>query len=230
MPSSSVAVTPARVLVVEDEAPLRRLLRHYLDREGFAVLEAENGLDALSLVRSGGVDLALVDVMLPELDGFELVRRIRRVSTLPIILLTARGEEASRVAGLEVGADDYVVKPFSAPEVVARVRAQLRRAAGFGEEEGGMLRVGSVELDRLARRCRIDGREVDLTRREFDLLATLMQKPDRARSREELLQLAWGSTFLSEKTVDVHVAALRRKLGDAVRIDALRGVGYRLES
>lgn len=225
-----MAVTPARVLVVEDEAPLRRLLRHYLDREGFTVLEAENGLDALSLVRTGGVDLALVDVMLPELDGFELVRRIRRESTLPIILVTARGEEASRVAGLELGADDYVVKPFSAPEVVARVRAQLRRAAGFGEEEAGVLRVGSVELDTLARRCRIDGREVEMTRREFDLLAALMEKPDRARSREELLQLAWGSTFISEKTVDVHVAALRRKLGDAVRIAALRGVGYRLES
>jgi DNA-binding response OmpR family regulator len=225
-----MAATPARVLVVEDEAPLRRLLRHYLDREGFAVLEAENGLDGLSIVRRGGVDLALVDVMLPELDGFELVRRIRRESTFPIILLTARGEEASRIAGLELGADDYVVKPFSAPEVVARVRAQLRRAAGFGEDEEGALRIGSVELDRLARRCRVNGREVDLTRREFDLLAALMQKPDRVRSREELLQLAWGSTFLSEKTVDVHVAALRRKLGDAVSIAALRGVGYRLES
>ena len=219
----------ARVLVVDDETGLRRLLRQYLSREGFAVVEAENGLDALSHVRRGGIDLALVDVMLPGLDGFELVRRIRKESTLPIILLTARGEETSRVAGLEVGADDYVVKPFSAPEVVARVRAQLRRAHGFGKHEEEVLRVGAVELDRLARRCHVEGREVELTRREFDLLAALMQRPDRVRTREELLQLVWGTTFLNEKTVDVHVASLRRKLGESVQIAALRGVGYRLE-
>lgn len=220
----------ARVLVVEDEAPLRRLLHHYLSREGFVVVEADNGLDALSIVRRGGVDLALLDVMLPGLDGFELVRRVRKESTMPIILLTARGEEASRVAGLELGADDYVVKPFSAPEVVARVRAQLRRASGFGDEDEGPLRVGPVELDRLARRCYLEGEEVELTRREFDLLATLMAKPNRVRSREELLELAWGSTYLSEKTVDVHVASLRRKLRERLRIVALRGVGYRLEA
>lgn len=123
----------ARVLVVDDEYPLRRLLRTYLEKEGFAVVEADNGLDALSLIRRDGADLAAVDVMLPGLDGFEVVRRIRQASTIPIILLTARGEETNRVAGLEVGADDYVVKPFSAPEVVARVRAQLRRAQGFEE-------------------------------------------------------------------------------------------------
>ena len=116
----------ARVLVVDDEYSLRRLLRTYLEKEGFAVLEAENGPDALSLLRLGNVDVALVDVMLPGLDGFEVVRRIRQESTIPIILLTARGEETNRVVGLEVGADDYVVKPFSAPEVVARVRALLR--------------------------------------------------------------------------------------------------------
>jgi len=219
----------ARVLVVDDEMGLRRLLRQYLSREGFAVVEAENGLDALSHVRRGGIDLALVDVMLPGLDGFELVRRIRKESTLPIILLTARGEETSRVAGLEVGADDYVVKPFSAPEVIARVRAQLRRAHGFGPHEEEVLRVGAVELDLLARRCHVEGREVELTRREFDLLAALMQQPNRVRRREELLQLVWGTTFLNEKTVDVHVASLRRKLGESVQIAALRGVGYRLE-
>src|SRR2546421_8092864 len=121
----------ARVLVVDDEHALRRLLRLYLEREGYAVVEADNGLDALSTVRSNSIDLALVDVMLPELDGFSVVRRIREQSALPIILITARGEETNRVAGLELGADDYVVKPFSAPEVVARVRAQLRRSRGL---------------------------------------------------------------------------------------------------
>ena len=219
----------ARVLVVDDEYPLRRLLRTYLEKEGFAVVEAENGLDALGLVRNGNIDVALVDVMLPGLDGFEVVRRLRQESTIPVILLTARGEETSRVAGLEVGADDYVVKPFSAPEVVARVRAQLRRAQGFESSPTPPLRVGTLELDPSARRCRVEGRDVQLTRREFDLLATLMRALNRVYRRAELLELVWGSEYLSAKTVDVHVAGLRRKLGSAVKITAVRGVGYRLE-
>ncbi len=221
--------TAARVLVVDDERALRRLLRLYLQKEGYAVLEAGDGLEALSLLRRGGIDLALVDVMLPELDGFEVVRRIRTDSALPVILITARGEEAQRIAGLELGADDYVVKPFSAPEVVARVRAQLRRARGhFGAPEP--LRLGRVELDEEARRVTVDGREVALTRREFDLLAALLRDPDRAHTRDALLEQVWGSTYLQPKTVDVHIAGLRRKLGDALAISSLRGVGYRLES
>lgn len=217
----------ARVLVVDDEYPLRRLLRSYLEKDGFAVLEADNGLDALGLLR--GVDLALIDVMLPELDGFELVRRIRQRSTIPIILLTARGEETNRVAGLELGADDYVVKPFSTPEVVARVRAQLRRAQGYEDAGDQVLRADRVEVDPAARRCHVDGREVELTRREFDLLARLVSTPGRVHTRDELLELVWGSEYLSPKTVDVHIAALRRKLGPALQIKALRGVGYRLQ-
>ena len=219
---------PAQVLVVDDERALRRLLRLYLSKEGFAVAEAENGADALSLLRRGGIDLALVDVMLPEVDGFEVVRRIRQESTVPIILVTARGEETNRVAGLELGADDYVVKPFSAPEVVARVRAQLRRAQGFAAVES-VLRSDGVELDRAERRCLVRGQPVELTRREFDLLATLLEHPGRVSTRGQLLAAAWGTTFLSEKTVDVHIAGLRRKLGAAIAITALRGVGYRLE-
>jgi DNA-binding response OmpR family regulator len=218
--------TAARVLVVDDERSLRSLLRLYLEKEGFEVVEADDGLDALSRLRRGGIDVALVDVMLPELDGFEVVKRIRRESGIPIILITARGEETHRITGLELGADDYVVKPFSAPEVVARVRAQLRRARGdFGNQEP--LRIGSVALDEEARRVKVDGREVELTRREFDLLAALLRDPHR---RDALLEQVWGSTYLQPKTVDVHIAGLRRKLGDAVKINSLRGVGYRLES
>jgi two-component system, OmpR family, response regulator ResD len=218
----------ARVLVVDDEHALRRLLRLYLEREGYAVVEADNGLDALSIVRRDSIDLALVDVMLPELDGFSVVRRIRESSALPIILITARGEETNRVAGLELGADDYVVKPFSAPEVVARVRAQLRRARGLVGSHA-TLRHGALELDEQGRRLTVDGREVELTRREFDLLAALLREPTRVHTREGLLELVWGSPDYQTKTVDVHIAALRRKLGDAVQISALRGVGYRLE-
>jgi DNA-binding response OmpR family regulator len=219
----------ARVLVVDDEHALRRLLRLYLEREGYAVMEAGNGLDALSMLRQDNIDLALIDVMLPELDGFSLLRRIREESALPIILITARGEETNRVAGLELGADDYVVKPFSAPEVVARVRAQLRRARGLVGGQS-VLRHGDLELDEQGRRVTVGGREVELTRREFDLLAALLREPSRVHTREGLLELVWGSPDYQSKTVDVHIASLRRKLGDAVRISALRGVGYRLES
>jgi DNA-binding response OmpR family regulator len=218
----------ARILVVDDESAQRRLLRAYLSKEGYDVVEADNGVDALSLLKSGGIDVALLDVMLPELDGFEIVRRIRGESAVPIILLTARGEETSRVTGLELGADDYVVKPFSAPEVVARVRTQLRRLRG-GLTREPTLRIGPLEVDLEARRVVVDGRQVDLTRRQFDLLATLVQAPGRAFTREQLLDQVWGSQYVSAKTVDVHVAGLRRALGDAVQIVALRGVGYRLE-
>jgi two-component system, OmpR family, response regulator ResD len=216
-----------RVLVVDDESAVRRLLRLYLEPEGYTVVEAANGLDGLSLLRRGGLDVALLDVMLPGLDGFEVVRRIRTESTVPIILLTARGEETSRVAGLELGADDYVVKPFSAPEVVARVRAHLRRAGAVDPQR--TLEHGTIELDEQARRVSVEGREVELTRREFDLLAALLRDPGRAHTRDALLELVWGSPYLSPKTVDVHIAALRRKLGDALQVSALRGVGYRLD-
>ena len=219
----------ARILVVDDELSLRRLMRLYLGKAGFAVQEASTGSQALAALRRGDIDLAIVDVMLPEVDGFEVVRQARRNSSIPIILLTARGEEASRVAGLEVGADDYVVKPFLAHEVVARVRAQLRRARGF-DADAATLRVGLVELDRRARRCTIGGAGVELTRREFDLLETLLASPGRAFTRDQLLDEVWGSRFVSEKTIDVHIVGLRRKFGSALRISTLRGVGYRLEA
>jgi DNA-binding response OmpR family regulator len=223
------AIEPAAsILVVDDEPNLRRMLRSYLRNAGFAVLEAGTGADALALLRGRQVDLALVDVMLPGIDGLELVRRIRADSAIPIILVTAKGEETSRVAGLEVGADDYVVKPFFPNEVVARVRAQLRRARGLLEEEQPPLRLGRLELEPETRRFRIDGEEVELTRREFDLLTAMLERPEAVLSRDKLLDRAWGTRFVSPKTVDVHVGSLRRKLGDAAGIEAVRGLGYRL--
>jgi DNA-binding response OmpR family regulator len=219
----------ARILVVDDELPLRRLMRLYLTKAGFTVEEASTGGEALAALRRGNVDLAIVDVMLPEIDGFEVIRQARQSSSIPIILLTARGEETNRVAGLELGADDYVVKPFLAHEVVARVRAHLRRARGF-EADADMLHAGMIELDRRARRCTVHGEEILLTRREFDLLEALLANPGHVCTRDQLLDAAWGSRYVSEKTVDVHIAGLRRKLGDALRISTLRGVGYRLET
>jgi two-component system, OmpR family, response regulator ResD len=218
----------ARALVVEDDRATREAITAHLRREGFGVLETGSGLEALSLLRRGAVDIALVDAVLPEIDGIELVRRVRRESIVPIIMLTARGREGSRIAGLEAGADDCVRRPFSLAEVTARMRAQLRRARGFASEET-VLRTGEVELDLGARRCTIDGREVGLTRREFDLLGALLRYPGRIHTREQLLGLVWGTDDITPKTVDVHVAALRRKLGSAVSIATLRGVGYRLD-
>jgi DNA-binding response OmpR family regulator len=218
----------ARILVVDDELGIRRLLRLHLAREGYEVIEAATGPEGLDQLRHGNIDVALVDVMLPGLDGFELVRVARRDSAIPIILVTARGEESSRIAGLELGADDYVVKPFSAPEVVARVRAQLRRTQGH-LVASPTLGAGRLEVDPLARRCLVDGDEVELTRREFDLLTTLLENPSRALSRLQLLETAWETPYLSEKTVDVHVSSLRRKIGDSASIVAIRGVGYRYD-
>ena len=220
-----------RVLVVDDEPGERYLLRQYLCQEGYVVEEAADGAEALECMRLDRVDLALVDVMMPGIGGFEFVRTIRARSDIPIILVTARGEESHRVAGLELGADDYVVKPFSAAELVARVRALLRRSRGLlgAEDAPDVVSAGEITLSRAERRCFLRGQPVQFTRREFDLLAELLEQPGRVRTREQLLAAAWGETYLGVRTVDVHIAALRRKLGDEFRVTALRGVGYRLE-
>jgi DNA-binding response OmpR family regulator len=223
-----MGITGGRVLVAEGDGRVRQSISSFLRGDGFQVLEASSGLEALLVLRRGTVDIALVDPTLPEIDGLELVRRVRRESTVPIIMLTASRDEAARIAELEAGADDYVVKPLSMPEVTARMRAQLRRARGF-ETEQTILRTGELELDLDARRCSAGGREVELTRREFELLAALLRYPARIHTRLQLLELVWGTDAISPKTVDVHVAALRRKLGSAISIATLRGLGYRLD-
>ncbi len=223
-----MGITGGRVLVAEGDGRVRQLIAAYLRGDGFQVLEASSGLEALLVLRRGTVDIALVDPTLPEINGLELVRRVRRESTVPIVMLTASRDEAARIAELEAGADDYVVKPLSMPEVTARMRAQMRRARGF-ETEQTVLRTGELELDLEARRCSSGGHEVELTRREFDLLGALLRYPGRIHTRLQLLELVWGTDAISPKTVDVHVAALRRKLGPAITIATLRGLGYRLD-
>lgn len=218
------------ILVVDDELALRKLLNSYLAKEGFTVLEARDGQEALSVLEMNNANLALIDVMMPGMDGFSLVKAIRAKYDIPIIMLTARGEETSKVAGLELGADDYVVKPFSAPEVIARVRAQLRRSQGLMASEPTISIGSSLLLDSRSRQCWVDSKEVMLSRREFDLLMTLASSPGRVFSRESLLTAAWGTTFITEKTIDVHIGLLRKKLGDAITITSLRGIGYRLDA
>lgn len=217
----------ATVLVVDDEKVLRDLVRPYLEAEGFSVTEARSGPEALQILRHGGIDLVILDVMLPGEDGFSVLRQAREFSDVPVIMLTARRDEGYRVAGLRQGADDYVVKPFSTAELVARVVANLRRVRGEGHSE--VLTSGEVSINLASRTATVSTHEVELTRREFDLLATFVQNPGRVLSREQLLDMAWGTEHVTPKTVDVHVAMLRRKFGTALDISALRGVGYRLE-
>ena len=220
-----------RVLVVDDEAPIVELLEGYLAREGYEVLAVGSGPEAVDLVRSERPDVVILDVMLPGLDGIEVCRRIRTFSDAYVLMLTARGEEIDRIMGLTVGADDYLVKPFSPREVVARVKALLRRPRpGPGTTAAPP---PGLEVDEARHQVRVDGRPVDLTALEFSLLAALGRDPGVVIGRQALLDQVWGSEYVTDDhLVDVHIANLRRKLGDEPSrprfIETVRGVGYRL--
>ena len=216
-----------RILVVEDEDSIAEPLVDGLRREGFDVVRAATGGAALEAAEP---DLVLLDLRLPDTDGLDVCRQLRERSDVPIIVVTARGEEADRVVGLELGADDYVVKPFGMRELIARIRAVTRRTSERTHAHGP-LRVGGLEVDERARRAQLDGRPLDLTPKEFDLLAALARDPGAAVSRRRLLEEVWETTWYgSAKTIDVHVASLRRKLGDPGWIETVRGVGFRLRT
>jgi DNA-binding response OmpR family regulator len=219
----------ARVMVVEDEANIASIVRAYLVREGFEVMWLRSGEHALDELARFSPSLIVLDIGLPGIDGFEVCRRVG--GTVPIIMLTARDEEADRVAGLEVGADDYLVKPFSPRELTARVKAVLRRASPTAPAPERPLSLGPVELRPATREVRVDELPVELTQREFDLLEYLLVQSGRVVGRAELLEAVWG--FLSPgetRTVEVHVAQLRKKLGDPALIRTVRGVGYQAVS
>jgi len=220
------------ILVVEDEPKTRQTLVLYLEHAGFAVVEAADGPSALASAARARPDLVVLDRMLPGLDGVEVCRRLRLDAPVPVIFLTARATEEDRLEGLDLGADDYVVKPFSPRELVARVRAVLRRAPGAGLPEP--LAVGDLTLDPARRVVRLPGRETVLTAREFRLLAALARAPGRVLSREELVARAFGDDFDGfDRTVDAHVAHLRKKIEDdpasPTRIVTVFGAGYRLD-
>ncbi len=224
------------VLVVDDEPTIVEVVARYLERAGYETLEAGDGLEALRLAELRDPDLVVLDVMLPEIDGIEVMRRLHEGEgkPLPVILLTARGEESDRLVGLRRGADDYVVKPFSPAELVARVDAVLRRAAPAPEEEPEPLEVGPLRIDAAMRTVTLDGADVSLTQREFDLLAYLAAHPGRVFSRDQLMDAVWGYPFYTDtSTVTVHVRRLRAKLGDDPSeprfIETVWGVGYRLK-
>jgi DNA-binding response OmpR family regulator len=213
-----------KLLLVEDEDAIAEPLVEGLRREGFEVERVATGADALEAPEP---DLVLLDVGLPDTDGFSLCKELRGRSDVPIIMVTAKGEEIDRVVGLEVGADDYIVKPFGFRELIARIRAVTRRR--HGGPAGGATELGPLVVDTRSRRVTLDGRDVALTPKEFDLLALLTSDPGAVVSRAKILEQVWQTNwFGSAKTVDVHVAALRKKLGDAAWIETVRGVGFRM--
>jgi len=224
---------PSRVLVVEDEPALADSVRYSLEVEGFEVVHAATGVEAVEEARSGP-DLILLDLMLPEMSGLDVCRQVRAFTDAPIIIVTAKGAEADKVAGLELGADDYMTKPFSMRELVARVRAHLRRAtrAGVLAESNEVLVGGLIELDIDAHTARVNGEDVELRPKEFDLLESLMRRKDRLAARETLIDEVWGPSYFGDtKTLDVHITRLRRKLeadpSRPERIVTVRGLGYK---
>jgi two-component system response regulator RegX3 len=220
---------PPRILIVEDELSIAEPFARLLEREGFDVKSAGTAVDALACARAHRPDLVLLDLALPDGDGRDLCRTLRSESNVAVIMVTARGTETDRVVGLELGADDYVVKPFSAVEVIARIRAVLRRtavpAAGIPD---GRIAVADVEVDLAARRVSVGGAQIDLTRKEFDLLAELVRHAEKVVTREDLMSRVWDENWFGPtKTLDVHIGWLRRKLGDPRYIETVRGVGFR---
>lgn len=221
-----------KVLVVDDEQDILDLVRYHLEREGYQVVGCRDGKSALDLVGRDNPDLVILDLLMPGVDGLEVCRRLRRDSAIPIIMLTAKADEMDKVVGLELGADDYVTKPFSPRELVARVRAILRRQASTPEEK--VLKVGDLTVDFARYQVTVEGREVSLTAKEIELLRALVEAKGRVLNRDFLLERVWGYDRASEiesRTVDVHVRRLREKLGaDARRIITVKGVGYRFDT
>ena len=224
----SARATGGVLLLVEDDDSIGRLVKQYLEQQdGWRVVWLRSGEEAVTELRQHPVRLVVLDIGLPGIDGFEVCRRIRAGSKVPIIMLTARDEEPDRVAGLELGADDYVAKPFSPRELSARIKAILRRSEQRNENE--VLSAREIVLRRESREVTVAGAPIELTSKEFDLLACFLEHPGIVLSRERLLDLVWGMTYPGgTRTVDMHVAQLRRKLGDAEGIRTVRGAGYKL--
>ena len=223
---------PKKILIVEDEANIRELLRLYLEREGYTVLEAENGVEGIKKWKSDKPDMLLLDVMMPVMDGWAVCREIRAESDVPIIMLTAKGEPADRVSGLEMGADDYIVKPLEMPEVIARVRAVFRRMAPDDAPE--KLSFDNLVIDKQAYDLVIKGKRVDAPPKEIELLYFLASSPNRVFTRAQLLDDVWGFDYFGDtRTVDVHVKRLREKLegvSDKWELKTVWGVGYKFET
>ena len=222
----------AKLLVVDDEANIRTLIKKYAQYEGYEIIEAVNGIDAVAKGRAEDFDLIVMDVMMPELGGFSAVREIRKNKNIPVIMLSARGEEYDRIHGFEVGVDDYVVKPFSPRELMMRIAAVLRRSGKDGEDESDVVDYGDLAIDFRGRFVYVLGRRVEMSPKEYDLLFYLAKNVNVALSREKLITEVWGYDYYGDdRTLDTHIKLLRRSLGEAAgHIVTLRGVGYRFEA
>ncbi len=220
-----------KLLIVDDETRIRSLIAKYAAFEGYETAEAADGIQAVRMCREGKYDLIIMDVMMPELDGFSAVREIRKNCATPVIMLSARGEEYDRIHGFELGIDDYVVKPFSPKELMMRVAAVLKRAGNDRVSEGEVLAFDGLTIDFTARRVSIDGQELDLSPKEYELLFYMVRNRGVALTREKLISDVWGYDFFGDdRTLDTHIKLLRKQLGKyADRITTLRGVGYRFE-
>ena len=219
------------ILVVDDEANIRDLARLYLEKDGYKVILAQDGAQALKLVQENEMALIVLDLMLPEVDGWEVCRRVRADSNVPILMLTARDDDIDKIVGLEMGADDYLTKPFNPRELVARVRAILRRTIGSASGSAGdeVRQLGEITIDPRSREVMVGETRVPLRTKEFDLLLTLVDHQNIVLSRDQLLDLVWGYEFYGQtRTVDVHIAHLREKLGDSLAIETVWGMGYKL--
>ncbi len=216
------------ILVCEDEERLRKLIIRYLMNEGYSVMEAKDGKEALDIFFEQSIDLMILEVMMPEYDGWSVCRSVRQESDVPIIMLTARSEESDRVFGFELGVDDYVIKPFSMKELVMRVKALLKRSSKSSQE---VLDIGNIAIHTKAHKVFIESIEIDLSPKEYDLLLYLAKNMDLAVTRENILDKVWGYDYYGDlRTVDTHVKRLRRKIQNAsVKVDTVRGVGYRFE-
>ena len=224
-------MSSTRILVVDDEQRMRKLLRDYLIREGYSVLEASNGREAVDLFdREGNISLIILDVMMPEMDGWQVCSEIRKTSKVPIIMLTASSDERDELKGFELGVDEYVTKPFSPRTLSARVNAILRRTLGTAAEK--TLEAGGIEMDKAAHIVKIDGEQVDLSYKEFELLQYFMENNGIALSRERILNSVWNYDYYGDaRTIDTHVKKLRSKLGDkAALIKTVWGIGYKFEA
>ena len=229
-------MTGPSLLIVEDEAPARHALAEYLERRGYVIHEAATAQEAMREWDAHRADLLLLDLGLPDLDGVEVIRRIRREATTPIIILSARGDERDKIAGLEAGADDYLTKPFATDELNARIRAVLRRAGGPDADANGCLRLGPIELDTVKREVRVSGDPVHLTPREYELLKVMLSSQGRVLTKARLLRAVWGQAYAGESAyLHVYVNRLRRKLSAAAPASSLEGlietepgIGYRI--
>ena len=224
-----------QLLVVDDEAKIRMMIRKYAEFEGFSVTEAEDGMQAVTICRKDPrrFDLIVMDVMMPELDGFSAVREIRKISSAPVLMLSARGEEYDRIHGFELGVDDYVVKPFSPKELMMRIQAIIKRSRpAESESDRLILQFEGLKIDITGRMVEVDGTRIDLTPKEYDLLFYMAQNRNIALTREQLITNVWGYDFYGDdRTLDTHIKLLRKSLGEYSRmIVTLRGVGYRFEA